>query len=291
MADFKGERIKLPDFLVVGALRSATTSLYFLLKQHPGIFMPSLKEPSFFYFAGKKEVNKNIFNLRPLTKFEQYSRLFHRAAHHKVIGEASGICLSTYSETIPNIKKYHPRWGEVKIIIILRNPVDRLFSHYLAEKTAMKTAGVEEGFRRFCLYLKYGLYYEQVRAYKENFSDVRICLFEDYVNNSSGIAKDIFAFIGVDAAVSVREVQANISGAYRDRVSAAIFENILSRRHFIKYMLPPYYRKKLRWRVFKAISRKPELELWQKKLFSDFYKNDIVKLQDLISRDLSGWLK
>ena len=115
----------LPNFLIVGAAKSGTTSLYRYLQQHPDIFMSQKKEPKFFSsqflkfpFVGPGDQNMELSICKT---FDKYESLFKYADNIKAVGEASADNLYYYTHAIPLIKKY---LGNVKILIILRNPID-----------------------------------------------------------------------------------------------------------------------------------------------------------------------
>ncbi len=110
----------LPNFLIVGAAKSGTTSLYYYLHEHPEIFLSAIKEPKFFSSEVLKDQyltrkNKDLY----VGSYEEYRNLFRNVQSEKAIGEASTDTLFLYGSTIPRIKKY---LGDPKIIVILRNP-------------------------------------------------------------------------------------------------------------------------------------------------------------------------
>ena len=121
----------LPNFLVIGAAKSGTTSFFTYLGQHPDIFISPVKDPNFFAFSGESPLDYHISDipwvLGSVRKIENYKALFSRATFHSAIGEASGTYL------------FHPRAAEriyrfipdAKLIAILRNPVDRAYSAWL----------------------------------------------------------------------------------------------------------------------------------------------------------------
>ena len=114
--------MRTPDFLVVGAARSGTTSLHSYLSQHEEIYLPGLKEPCFFAFDGdkKKFVNgKFAFAVRD---FEGYERLFEDAGKGQKLGEMSTPYLYLYEKSIATMKKYFTDYAGIKIVIMLRNP-------------------------------------------------------------------------------------------------------------------------------------------------------------------------
>ncbi|MGA3007063.1 MAG: sulfotransferase domain-containing protein, partial [Opitutaceae bacterium] len=103
-----------PNFLIVGAARAGTTSLWQWLRGHPQVFMTRYKEPAFFVH------NFGVFNQ------EKYLSLFKAGRGKPCIGEASTAYLSS-PESPPWI---HDVLGRVKIIMVLRNPVARAYSMY-----------------------------------------------------------------------------------------------------------------------------------------------------------------
>src|SRR5689334_13552562 len=104
--------MRTPDFLVVGAARSGTTSLHSYLSQHPQLFLPGIKEPCFFAFEGEKEKylkGKFSFAVRD---FEQYGKLFDKAGAGQKIGEMSTPYLYLYEKSIGTMKKYFPDYSK-----------------------------------------------------------------------------------------------------------------------------------------------------------------------------------
>src|SRR6187402_2994451 len=181
----------MPDFLIVGAARSGTTTLHSYLRQHPGIFLPDIKEPSFFVFEGDQQKyvkGKFAFAVRDI---DSYEKLFRQARPAQKTGEISTPYLYLYERTIASIEKYFKTYNEIKIVILLRNPVDRAFSQYcwrvrdgrepLSFEAAIKSEPerMKENYSFDYFYLDRGFYFKQVKAYLENFKHVKVILFED----------------------------------------------------------------------------------------------------------------
>src|SRR5215203_3559900 len=158
----------MPNFLIIGAMKSGTTALYYYLEQHPEIYMSPVKEPNFFSSQGQQNAVDAVTNIGA------YQHLFKGASDEKAIGEASHSYLYEPGAATA-IRRYIP---EAKLIAILRNPIERAYSHFLhmvrsgteplddftqalQEKEAV---GVHKE-RTFQDYIGRGLYYEQLRRY------------------------------------------------------------------------------------------------------------------------------
>ena len=121
----------MPNFLIIGAMRAGTTSLYHYLKQHPQVYMSPVKEPRFFALEGEKPdpgrpTDERLMN-HSITDIEAYRALFQAVSKETAIGEASPLYL--YSPKAPErIRHYIP---DAKLIAVLRDPVERAYSHFL----------------------------------------------------------------------------------------------------------------------------------------------------------------
>jgi sulfotransferase family protein len=163
----------LPNFFIIGAAKAGTTSLYHYLEDHQEVFMCSVKEPN--YFSYDDIIRQNLYySEKGFGNKEEYEALFKDVTSEKAIGEAS-VSYLFYEKTPTKIKAVVP---DAKIIIILRNPVDRGFSHFLMDKKLGYISLVFEDviFKRvqhknidlyYQQYVELGLYHEQVKRYKD----------------------------------------------------------------------------------------------------------------------------
>lgn len=302
--------VKLPNFLIVGAMKSGTTSLWRYLKQHPQIYMPSLKEPrllasSIFLKLGNELYPfQRVCKSRPVCTFEDYVKLFSNAKNETAIGEASPHYLYPYSTTIPTIKKY---LGDVKIIIILRNPVDRAFSAYkhtsIIDRTESlpfeKCLELEEERKKnevrpmMHFYKDLGFYYNQVKAYIENFSRVKVTLLDDLENDPQRLVQDIYDFLDVDSTFTP-----NLDRKYNVSPPRDIFlrKFILNYNHPLKRFLRRIFLNTIGLnnteRLVNLLKRGKQIKMnpETRRYLTELYKDDILKLQDLMKRDLSRWI-
>lgn len=292
--------MSLPNFLLVGAGKSATRSLYNYMIQHPDVFMPKVKEPQFFVADEvKNRIQKWVDN------YDQYVKLFEGSDGKKAIGEASVMYLFFYKEAIKNIKKY--LGTDVKIMMILRHPAERAYSAYnfvhvnnpdekysFEEALAMEEDRFANHSTLFMQYKSMGLYANAVKAYLENFPNVHIMWYDEFRSNPEKVLKGVFEFLGVDSQVKIDYTrQWNKGGKkWKNPVLRWLFmsDNIFKKGY--KLFFPK--RKGVRTNEFftknfmeKREPMKPET---REKLI-EFFRHDVEKLSEITGRDLNEWLK
>jgi hypothetical protein len=297
----------LPNFLVIGAGRSGTTSLHHYLGQHPDVFLPSNKAPSYFYCCGAPPsenpyqhlVSRNYF----VRDFEEYQELFAGARNERAIGEVSPVYLAT-TQAAPRIAERIP---EVKLLAIVRNPVERAYARFLGRtrdglEKRTSFAEVIQGEKRAGLlrddasgtYVASGFVFHFLQSYLERFPRESLCvrLFEDLKSDSEGLVSDLFAFLGVDTTFrpSVERHHNPSGGTIRQPMLRYIWANTGLLRARLRPFLPPGMRDS----VFNLLPMEqtnrpldPEIREELVRLF----REDVLKLQDWMSRDLSAWLE
>ena len=301
-------RNNLPNFLIVGAAKSGTSSLHNYLNQHPEVFMPSynkevmkVKEPRFLI---KDLVQHRLHN--GVWNWEEYKSLFNKVNDEISIGESTVLYLYYYKHAIDNIKKY---LGEnVKIIIMLRNPTDRAYSAFqhvsrgFNEQNSFEEAlKIEKGrmdkessLTPMVMYKEMGLYHDMVRAYKENFKNVHIIFYEDFRDDTEGEIKKIFKFLGLSLSVNIDFVSRhNVGGKrWKNEKIKHVFMKNNPLKSALKKAIPKSLRKGVRDKLISASTDKvaPMKENTRVKL-NEFFKEDVKKLSDLLNRDLTHWTK
>jgi len=295
---------KKPNFIIIGAMKAATTSLYTYIKQHPDIFMSYIKEPMFFNnLKSEKAYIVKGRSKKKIKTFEKYFELFKKANHEQSIGEASPAYM--YDQNCPTlIKEYLPN---TKIIAILRQPVKRAYSNFLHARRAdkepisiFKEAFNAEGDRisnnwgPLYHYKSQGLYYKQLVRYYNLFpkNQIKIILFEDLIKNPALTSQEIFCFLNVDATfIPNTSKKANISGVPKGVVGWIIMKlrkyNLIPNIEFSKILPSSIIRFILRniYSEPKKISKELVKEITTK-----HYTEDIKKLEKLIGKNLSHWL-
>ena len=299
------KQIIKPNLFIVGAAKSGTTSLYNYLKMHPGIFFSERKEP--YYFSSKYvDFNHNGKGDRQKEQFvrdlEKYEKLFSKWNGEKIIGEAS-VDYLYYSECADDIKKYSPN---AKIIIMLRNPIDRAYSAYMhlirdvrenqtfEEALKLEESRIKNNYSFIWRYKQVGLYSNQVKRYLEIFgkNNVKIIIFGDFMKNTDLILKEIYNFLEIsdEGNIGYKKIH-NKSGKPKVKWINEILYNKDLKIKKMKYLIPIKCRKKIKyWIVSKNTIRIRMLEK-QRSYLIEYFREDILKLEKIINSDLSKWLE
>ncbi|MDB0006964.1 sulfotransferase [Flavobacteriales bacterium] len=203
--------IKYPNFFIVGAPKSGTTSLYHYLKQHPDISIPE-KEPRYFIkdsILGVSEEDPiKPYLLRSSILDEKKYFDLYKDKTEKILCDSSTQYLFHHDEVIPKIKALA---NEPKILILLRNPIDRAYSNYQHNLSTFENLSFEKAinqeqqrsdkkFNSFWYYQGLSLYSNQVSAYQKEFKDVKVLFFEDFIEDINGTLSDIFDFLEIDSS-------------------------------------------------------------------------------------------
>jgi len=281
----------------VGAAKAGTTSLHAYLSVHPQVFMPVLKEPH--YFADF-EVAPEFDNFMPVVRNQSdYQALFNGSHGRVAIGEASPsyLCDAYAAERISSAIP------SAKIIISLRNPVERAYSHYLmdfhrgTEKLPFKqalefdAARPIKGWGQSAQYVELGLYARQVKAYLDWFGRERVMviLFEDLVRDTKGTMGQVAKFLAIDPdgfPDSVFSQVHNASDISSGQVARAILR-MQSLRRFAKKWVPQRLRREIRDRFLFKKGVKAQLEDDVRQKLAARFVEDVSLLERLLARDLS----
>jgi hypothetical protein len=303
----------LPDFLVIGAGKSGTTSIDKYLHQHPEIFVPRKKEPNFFGYENIRpdELRGNPDDLahyrNSVTNIGEYLKIFEEALPHQKRGETSNAYL--YHENAPaRILHYIPK---VKLIAVLRQPAERLFSRFmhLARENRIPTKNFADCLDKNSIWwrrndlINEGFYARHLERYFNLFppENIRVYLYEDFQDQPLKIMHEIYEWLGVDPSFSPDvTLRYNESGLIRNTFLNKIYGQggILSR--ILKSVFPRYYqnlknnlglKKKMMDLRRKNLEKKDMDPAIRKALTLDVYAEDIRQLGKLLNRDLSHWLK
>jgi hypothetical protein len=294
----------LPNFLVIGAARSGTTSLYEYLREHPAVFMSPVKEASYFAFPERHEPERGPGGVRvrrdAVTTLAEYEALFADAGDARAIGEASPRYLRT-PEAPARIAELIP---DVRLVAILRDPVERAYAQYLGlrrdglepEPTFEDALRDDERRQRegwpFAGLVDTGLYNRHLSRYYERFAPerIRVYLYDDLRADAAGLMRDLLSFLGVDPdfAPDTARVHGR-TGVVRNRALGALWRRSAWARDAVGPVVPRRVSEGVRSRVLRDMERPPIDPATRAQLIGAF-RPDVLALQELIGRDLSAWL-
>jgi sulfotransferase family protein len=298
----------MPNFLIIGAAKSGTSALYAYLRQHPQVLCSDKKEPGFFAFEGHETTFRGPgdrkYNRNCVTELGRYRELFKKAVNKDAVGEASTVYL--YNAEAPGrILRHVP---DVKLLAVLRNPVDRAYSGYrflvrdrlerlpsFEDALEAENARIAANWQHIWHHKRLGFYYEQLKRYYDLFprEQLMISLFEDLEAAPVRVIQDMFRFLGVGAGftpdVSLRY---NVSGTPRSRILHAALARPNAAKDVVKGLLPRAMRRRVRAKLMARNIRggTRAIALGTRQYLVDLYHDDIRKLEVLIDRDLSHWL-
>jgi hypothetical protein len=310
---------RLPNFFLAGVPRAGTTSFYAYLGQHPDVYVSPVKEPGFFgaadLEAGRygpavlRHVARDRATLRPYLEGtpltgpqplvldrELYGELFSKARDERAVGEGT----QSYFSLPGAARAIRATVPEARLLFILRDPAERLYSQHLAAlwhdpgrsfrerfQAAIATpagsgaaALVDEG--RFATNLeRFFALFPRER--------IRIYLYEDYRADPRAVLRDAFAFLGVDPDFAVD-------------LSRRENETLTPRRAWVHALrlrlwgnrplslLPRWARRALA-RGYRRPGSDVTMEPADRRLVIDYYAEEIARTARLIGRDLTAWLR
>lgn len=301
-----GTFVLIPNFLVVGAARAGVSLLDRFLIQHPDIFLPDRREASFFstpdfpfLFKGPGDEGMNTDVIRT---WDQYEMLFEEVYQKRAIGESSGYYLY-YPGTAERI---HQARHTMKIIIMLRNPVDRAFSAYTylrrenRETFTFERALKEEKRRKqadyspIWFYREVGLYYEQVKRYLDIFGkdQVKILLYDHFINDLQNSIVEILEFLDLYKDIPIDpSLLLNVTGVPTSRKAFDFFAKPHILKELVKPFIPPNARQRLGHKAKNLFLEAIKMNPKTRADLTAFYRPNLKNLQILINQDLSAWMR
>jgi len=293
-----------PNLFIIGAPKCGTTSLHAILAQHPQVFMTRLKEPRFFSMDSRWEKGIKWY----LNKYFQYAHAY------PIRGESTPSNLFWYEKTIPRIKQLLGQ-DSAKFIILLRNPIERAYSHYWynvqtkvahtepldfegaleAESSRTQiTEYLRDGVLSY-FYVKTGQYADQVSAFQKAFgaNNVQVLLFEDlFSERYDHLINQVEAFLGI-SRTPLPIIKDNASHRFKNRSIQMIIRFIKPVREVMNPYLPKSMLKLLRGKLIegnKESFKYPPMKAETRQKLAAKFKQSNLDLQNLIGRDLSHWV-
>jgi hypothetical protein len=294
-----------PNFFIVGAARAGTTTLYEYLRRVPDVYLPSIKEPRYFI---ARSIYEDIYGRVAVGNTKNYLDLFAKSSA-TAIGEATPEYL--YHDNAAH--KIQEKVPHAKIIVTLRNPINRAFSHYLLLKglrniessfdEMVKSEWAKNkldlgGSLRSPGIIECGYYSRGVSKYLELFGahKIKIIIFEEWTKEAINTLNAIMEFLNVnykfDGSVIIQKE--NTSRSYRrgnDFVYSVITKSVLFRRIYIQ--LPTFAHKSLRNIYHRqagmrssSFSQNESMSSETRELIRDIYWKDVKELERILGRKL-----
>jgi hypothetical protein len=276
------------DFIGVGAQKSATSWIFKCLSEHPDICMPLMKEIHF--FSDDVKFNKGM---------DFYKNYFKSCKKNKIIGEYSTLYLSNESALL-RIKDNFP---DVKIIISLRNPIERAFSHFLhikSKNNSQKNLSLNNALKKFPEIIENGMYEKHVKLILDTFSknNILILFFDDINKYPRQQIKNIYNFLGVRSNfiptginIKYNTSSARLSSAHKTiNKLYFLFKKKFIGRLIIKILKSIRINSYLFYNILSKHNKKPILSNEDREYLVRIYKDDIYNLGILLNKDLSNWI-
>ncbi len=293
----------LPNAFILGAAKAGTTTIYNLLKQHSQVFLSFNKEPMFY--------SRDDFYARGVDWY--CKTYFSKSFAFPVRAEATPHYLYWAQKVSPRIKETHPD-GQVKFIVILRNPIERAYSWYWnmvadgretlpfldalkAEEQRLQTNWTELQYYGSMQYgyFQGGCYASQIENFLQDFkeSQFHFLLLEDLENKSEIGIHNLFDFLGVQDEDVSSPTASNVAAKPR----ASKIHGFLRNRHRLKELLKPLLPARFRYTLINKVLAHnlrrfeyPAIDNLAKAYLQEKFRPEINRLMQIIKRDLSDWL-
>ena len=312
----------LPTFIVLGAVKAGTTSLYHYLRQHPDIQMSNWNWPRFFHLDGEypdfdtltaryghkhRLESERRFSLmfppRIPRDVKAYESLWPVGRKTQTRGEISPTYL--YDAAVP--ARIRNRLPNVKLIVILRSPAARAYSHYIMDVrngwekiTDFSKALLEEpveiddfwwGWRH---YVRHGFYVAPLERFLQEFApeQIKILVYDDYLASPHKMLCDIFRYLNVDTSF---EVDMSLRYNQGQVIKATFLTSLIRSQHpakkFFLSALPEKLILSLRRQIIdRSLVKAPAVSKEIHQQLTETFRDEVLCLQDLLNRDLSCWL-
>lgn len=290
------------DFFVIGVARGGTTSLYNYLQQHPEVFLPNVKECN--YFSKVESQDKEVYlNPEPGKEYHMkiiqseavYNQLFLEARANQKKGEVS----PSYMWDTSTAKRIYDYNKEAKIIVTLRNPIERAYSHYLMhyhtgyDKCETFEASLNSESNSIWgggnMYLEMGLYYSQLKAYFDLFNrnQIKVIVTEEWTRNSTQSMDEIFNFLEVSSFNGDLSKEAfNAAKQVKNKGLLDVLRSEKIKKSLSK-ILPEKTREKIKEQLFYKEASKQEIDPQTYSRLKGYFQEDIKLTEELLGIELS----
>lgn len=293
---------------IVGAAKCATTSIAKNLSESASIYLDKNKEPCFHARSHLLNLNKDCEMVKKsnfILDESTYLEVFNNIDQEYFIDAST--CYLNYSKIVAeSIKKYSHDIDNIFIIIILRNPYERMLSQYyqmkkngVEEKKFMDALDAEDSRIKnlnhpFFQYLNYSLYYENVKTFLNNFKNVKIVNFEEYNKNQERVIIDLFSFLNIkNKKIKIDKIQYNKTGnGFRYDFLKRLM--VSSQFKFLRNAVGIFFNKKNKSKIFMYIfnkSLKSKEDIMVKGKYIDIIDDDLkLTYSNLNIKFIKNWI-
>ena len=284
-----------PNFFIVGGSKCGTTNISYYLDSHPEVFVSKLNEP---YYFCKWDLSNNFKRESMIRDEVKYLELFKDVKTEKVIGEAT----PSYLHSPNSAYKIKERFPDSKIIISIRNPIERAYSGYFSNEFMRKDnlsfkemidshkKLIDEN--EFYIYniLEPGFFSKHIKRFQDNFTSdkIKVIVFEDYIKNTEKSIKSILEFLELDTDFEFTEQPKRGYRIPKNKISKLALENKTIRK-LSTFFIPTVTRQQIGEKFMLKETEKPVMNLEERSYLKEIYEDDVKELEILLDRDLP-WL-
>lgn len=264
-----------PDFFLAGFQKCATTWLHRSLREHPQIHVA---DPHMIHFF---DIN---FHLGP----DWYHQFFSRRSEHQLLGDTT----ATYARDANARNRIGQCAPDSKIILSVRNPIDRAVSHYLHERTKGKTNFSfnewRENYDCFCSWILPGLYAQHLEHFLKLFSQnqVLVLVADDFRDRPLESLRRLFDFLGVD-----REFRPSTIGQSINSTDERIANSHMMRHSQIQRIhrfIGAFFRTA---DIHQDLAPAQVVSAEERAELADVFSADVKRLEELTGYSLNHWLE
>ena len=270
-----------PNFFLIGAPKSGTTSLYHYLSEHHEIFSPEIKEQHLF---SQPEVRDTYYDVFIVNNMDEYLKNYEGADKQKIVADFS----SSYLYNIESANRIKEFDHNAKVIAILRDPVDRALSHYLMD---LRIGYVNKPFKEYIQdvnsmhykeYIANGFYYEKIKYYKDVFADNFLVLsFDDLKQSPQKVLDKVFSFLEIE------QIEVDFAKKYNTyaQPNSSLFYYLrkLGLYNLVKFILPSFIKNLFNPLLEDNTKEKPNFHD-EKEMLNKVYKDENLNLERLLGR-------
>jgi hypothetical protein len=265
----------IPNFLVIGCQRCGTTWLDAALREHPQVFLPTQKQSYYFDRNYEKPISEYFANfLNAVPK------------KHVAIGEvATGYCLP---EAIPRM---HEALPNARLIMLMRNPIERAFSNYLIRQDEEGWTDFMDAIENSKDIIERGMYFKQIEVLLKYYTknSILFLLYDDLNLSNENTIKKIYKFLGVNY-----DFKPSIIGKRKNSALFPRFRKFLHKiglKVFLNYLSQTFIGTIIRKLAmqFKSRGSAASIDLKTKNKLLNIYKDSNQKLLVFLNRDRDLW--